>query len=169
VLVVLLLAVPAASPAQEGSRRVSGLLGFGGAPNGSPEDGLDHFSFQLGFAFELEGDLMVSARLGQMSFDGDPLGQRIDPTLTWVNAAGEYLFDEGYYTSGVYFGLGWYGLGNGGSGLGSDDAAGAVLGLTGDFAVQPRFSVLVDLSAHYTGLDDIDLLLMGHVGVAYHW
>lgn len=168
VLAVLIVAVSGAALGQTGSRRLSGTLGVGGAPSGQPEDGLGNGAFQLGIALAVDSEILVGARVGRLAFDGD-LGPRHEPALSWVNVAGEYLLDEGYYTSGIYFGLGWYRLGEGGSGLGSDDAPGAVLGLTGDFRVKGRFSVFVDLSAHYADLEDLGLLVLGQAGVAYHW
>ena len=78
-------------------------------------------------------------------------GGRLNADLTYATVGGEYLFNEGYYTSGVYLGLGWYGL-DGGE-LAESDSEGSIglaLGLTGDFAITKRFSILVELSGHYT-------------------
>jgi len=149
--------------------RVSGLVGIGGSPDGSPDDHLDHFSFQLGFAWEADDDLLVGLRYGQLTFDSGGLGARPEPTLDYVTVGGEYLFNEGYYVSGVYLAIGGYRLGDGGSGLGSETALGGAVGLTGDFRITDRVSVLVDLSVHYAELEDVDGLGIGLVGIGYRF
>jgi hypothetical protein len=66
--------------------------------------------------------------------------------------------------------LGWYALDDDElPEFPSQDAVGLALGVTGDFRLAERFSILLELSGHYTDLDDADLLAMGHVGVAFRF
>ena len=166
-LAVTLGAGPAA--AQAHFKRVSGFVGFGGSGDGEPENGLDHSSLQLGLAFAAEKDLMVGVRLGRLDIGGEGFGLRKSPDLTYVSASGEYLFNEGYFTSGVFLGLGWYQLSDGGSGLGSETSAGVNLGLTAEFAVNRRVSILVEFSAHYADLEGIDVFAFVHTGIGYRF
>ena len=151
--------------------RASLFIGLGGAFDAEPSSDLDHSSFQLGFSWESDYDVLVGLRYGEIGWDGDAgLGARVGPDLAYLTAAGEYLFHEGYYTSGVYLGLGWYQLDEDAAAeIPSDSAIGLVLGVTGDFRITDRFSILVELSGHYTDLDDADLLAMGHAGIAYRF
>jgi hypothetical protein len=41
--------------------------------------------------------------------------------------------------------------------------------VTGDFRLTDRFSIVIELSGHYTDLDAADLLAMGHAGVAFRF
>jgi hypothetical protein len=152
--------------------RASAFLGLGGALDSGDDDSssLDNGSYQLGFSWISDTDILAGIRLGQVDFGDGGIGGRVGSDLTYATIGGEYLFNEGYYTSGVYIGLGWYDLGEDQRGeLPSDSAIGLALGLTGDFRLTQRFSILVELSGHYTELDDADLLAMGHAGVAYRF
>jgi hypothetical protein len=170
--VLLALSFAAAAQAQEEySFRGALYLGLGGAFDVEPEDDFDHSSFQLGFSWWSDDDILVGARYGELGYDDDEgLGARRGSDLRYLTVAGEYLFNEGYYVSGVYIGLGWYDLAEDAAvGAPSDSAIGVAIGLTGDFQVTRRFSVLLELSGHYTDLEDADLLAMGHVGVGYRF
>ena len=153
--------------------RVSALVGLGGPISSGDGDSssLDNGTYQLGFAWISDTDILVGVRYGQIDFgDEEGIGGRSGSDLSYATIGGEYLFNEGYYVSGVYLGLGWYDVGEDDRGeIGSDSAIGLGLGLTGDFRLTPRFSILVELSGHYTDLDDADLLAMGHAGVAYRF
>jgi hypothetical protein len=168
-ITLLLAAIAGAAQAQEEHPfRASLFYGLGGADS---DDGSswDNGTYQLGFSFVSDYDILVGLRLGQLGFDEGP-GGRQNADLTFATVGGEYLFNEGYYTSGVYLGLGWYGLDGGDlAGTDSEGSIGLALGLTGDFAMTKRFSILVELSGHYTELEDVDLLAMGHVGVAFRF
>jgi hypothetical protein len=166
VLGLAMAAAAAAQPAQKYPFRVTALGGLGGAVDDS---GFGHGSYQLGFSWLSTDDVLVGVRVGQVLFDEGPK-ERQGSDLTYATIAGEYLFNEGYYTSGIYIGLGWYGLeADALPEFPRDDAIGLVVGLTGDFKVSQRFSIVVELSGHYTDLDDADLLAMGHAGVAFHF
>ena len=168
---LLLLALLCASPvaAEERLKRITGLVGFGGSPDGDPEDGIDHASFQAGFSFEVDSDVLVGFRAGKVAIDGDGFGARKKPDLTYVTAAGEYLFSEGYYRSGLYVGLGLYRLDDGGSGLGDESSPGLSLGLTGDFEINDRLAFVVELSGHYADLGGANFFAMLHAGVGYRF
>jgi hypothetical protein len=169
--VLLAAALAGAARAQDYPYRASLLYGLGGTLDGGDDDSssLDHGTYQLGFSWSSGWDILAGVRVGQIDYgDDEGIGGRRGADLTYATVGGEYLFNEGYYTSGVYFGLGWYDLGEDDLGeLPSDSAIGLALGLTGDFRLTRRFSILVELSGHYTDLDDADLLAMGHAGVAF--
>ena len=149
--------------------RVSAFAGVGGAVNGDDGSSLGNGSYQLGFSWISDVDVLVGVRAGQIAFDEGPSG-RLGSDLTYATIGGEYLFNEGYYTSGIYLGLGWYSLDDDElPEFSSQDAVGLALGVTGDFRLSDRFSILLELSGHYTDLDDADLLAMGHVGVAFRF
>jgi len=168
-LLAAVLAGPVA--AQEHLFRAALFTGLGGAFDAEPSDDLDHSSYQLGFSWTIEPDVLVGVRYGELGWDADEaLGPRLGSDLQYLTAAGEYLFNEGYYRSGLYFGLGWYQLEEDAvAEISSDSAIGLVLGLTGDFRLTDRFSILVELSGHYTDLEDADILGMGHAGIAFHF
>jgi hypothetical protein len=149
--------------------RVSAFAGVGGAVDDDDGNSLGNGSYQLGFSWISDTDVLVGVRAGQISFDEGPSG-RLGSDLTYATIGGEYLFNEGYYTSGIYLGLGWYALDDDElPEFPSQDAVGLALGVTGDFRLAERFSILLELSGHYTDLDDADLLAMGHVGVAFRF
>lgn len=169
-LALLLAASAAAVDAQEKYPfRVSGFAGVGGSVDDDDGNSLGNGSYQLGFSWISDTDVLVGVRAGEISFDEGPSG-RLGSDLTYVTIGGEYLFNEGYYTSGIYLGLGWYALDDDElPEFRSQDAVGLALGVTGDFRLTERFSILLELSGHYTDLDDADLLAMGHVGVAFRF
>ena len=170
VLFVLLLAATAvAAEAQEKYPfRVAAFAGVGGAVD-DDDSSLGNGSFQASFSWVSDDSVLVGVRAGQISFDEGPSG-RVGSDLTYATIGGEYLFNEGYYTSGIYLGLGWYQLDDDPlPQFPSEDAVGLALGVTGDFRLTDRFSIVVELSGHYTDLDAADLLAMGHAGVAFRF
>ena len=169
-LTLLLAAIAGAAQAQEEHPfRASVFYGLGGADSDAGSS-WDNGTYQLGFSWVSDYNILVGLRAGEVGFDEEAPGGRLGADLTYATVGGEYLFNEGYYTSGVYLGLGWYGLDDGE--LAESDSEGSIglaLGLTGDFGITRRFSILVELSGHYTELEDVDLLAMGHVGVAFRF
>ena len=166
---LLLIAIAGAAEAQDRYPfRATVFYGIGGADSdggGSWGNG----TYQLGFSWVSDHDILVGVRYGELAFDEGP-GGREGSDMTYATIGGEYLFNEGYYTSGIYIGLGWYGLEDDElPEFPSEDALGIALGVTGDFKMTKRFSILVELSGHYTDLDSADLLAMGHVGVGYRF
>jgi hypothetical protein len=164
---LLAAAASTAHAAEKYPFRVSALAGLGGAVDNGGS--LGNGTYQLGFSWLSNEDIMVGVRVGQVLFDEGP-DERLGSDLTYTTIGGEYRFNEGYYTSGIYIGLGWYGLeADALPTHPSENAIGLVVGLTGDFKLNQRFSIVVELSGHYTDLDDADLLGMGHAGVAYRF
>ncbi len=170
--VVALALVPVAAGAQERYNwSISLLGGLGGAFN---EDtaGLSNPTFQLGVGMVSEDSVHVGLRLGEIDFDdGDFLGPIFAPTLTYATIGGEYRFTEEYYDSGVFAGLGFYGL-EGEDALRrdeSDSGLGLMIGASGEFDLNRRLSFLVELALHVTFLDDADLFATGLGGLAVHF
>ena len=168
-LLVALAATASAQPSK--SFRASAFVGLGGGLDSEPDSGVDNSSFQLGFSWLVEPGVLVGIRYGELGLDGtDFVGDRVDSDLSYLTVAGEYLFNDGYYQSGVYIGLGFYDLETSrGPFAGSDSSVGLAVGVTGDFEINRRFSVLLEFSAHYAELEPTSLFAMGHVGVGYHF
>ena len=165
---LLVLALwPASSLAQSFHPYTVGLMaGIGGSTESDPDTGLDNFSWQALFAMKLDLNTLWGVRLGQLDLESD--ADLPDGELSYLTLAGEYLFADRFYDSGIYLGLGFYDF-DGGSVLGDDSSLGAVLGVTGDFELTDRFSLLLELSAHYADLDQAQFFLIGHVGVGFHF
>lgn len=170
-LLISLCLAPAVGAQDTSSFRASAMLGIAGALDAEPDSGVDNSSFQLGFSWLSEPDILVGLRYGEIDFDDeDGLGARRGSDLSYVTVAGEYPFDEGSYTSGVYLGLGYYRVEESAqAGLSDDTSLGVVLGLTGDFPVTEVFSLRLELSGHYTDLDAAQFFAMGHAGVAFRF
>ena len=171
-LTAALLLLPGAARAQEQYTFTVGLLGgLGGSVDVDPGDGLDNTGFQLNFAVVSEPRTHVGIRAGRLALDGsEQFGSLTDAELTYATVAGEYRFPESYHESGIYIGLGGYQLdGTRGSEDESDTAVGLVLGVTGELKITPWLGVLIELSGHYTDLDDANIFAMGHAGLAVHF
>lgn len=150
----------------------SALGGFGGSPDATPGGSVDNPSFQLGFAVITEPRTHVGLRVGQVSFGKDELLEGLlNADLTYATLAGEYRFDQRFYEAGMYLGIGGYKLEGTRPGAGSYDesALGFNLGVTGEFSINRRFGVLVELSGHYTDLEEVQFFAMGHAGVVMHF
>lgn len=173
VLVLGLLALAPVAAAQDYHIfTVHGGVGFGGSVDADPGDGIDHGSWQLGVGMITEPRTLFEVRVGQIGFSSDePLENLLDADLTYLTLAGEYKFDQTYYESGIYLGLGGYQLeGVDAGGADRDDTGfGLVLGVTGEFPITRRFGVLVEFSGHYADLDTAQFFAMGHAGVAFHF
>ncbi len=183
VLAVLLL--PGSSSAQAGYRYTAGFLGgFGGTTATQPSStavaktflAQDQFDLglQLVFNTEMRRNVLFGVRVGQMDVEIDNVGTPLailDPVeseLTYATLAGEYRLSAGAYQSGLYFGIGYYGVD--GQELFEDDTAlGLNFGTTGDFRINDRWSVLVEISGHYADLEYAQFFIMGHVGVGFHF
>ncbi len=158
---------PASGQAQSHFPYTVGLMaGLGGSTESDPDTGFGNTSWQAQFAMKIDLNTQWGVRLGQLDLDAD--GDLFDGELGYLTLAGEYLFSERFYKSGVYLGLGLYDF-DGARALEDDSSLGAVLGVTGDFELTARFSVLAELSVHYTDLDHSQFFLMGHVGVGYRF
>lgn len=172
VFAVLSLIVVSSAGAQENlHRRASLLLGIGGGLYSDEASGFSNQSFQLGLSFETERDTLVGFRYGQLAFDDGLDGDGFSTAdLSYLTVAGEYRFNEGYYESGLFLGVGAYDLETRDA-RGSDDdtGIGATLGVTGEFRVSRRVAVLVELSLHWADLDAVNLFSLGHAGMVVRW
>lgn len=143
----------------------------GGALDVAGEDpGLGQTGFQLGFSWLTQPKTEVGVRLGQVSMNGEQIEGLFDPELQYVTIGGEYKYQEAYYRSGLYLGLGLYSIDGIAGGLPTDDSSiGLTLGVTGEFPINSRFSIVGEVSAHYADLLYAQFFGFGHLGVAFHF
>ena len=66
----------------------------------------------------------------------------------------------------MFFGLGLYQLGNG---VDSEEGPGLTLGVSGDFPINKRLSVVIELSGHYADIDATSTYANASVGLAYQF
>lgn len=170
------LALPAASTAQDLYPWTVGVLGgVGGSEDVKPgSHSFDNGTFQVEGLYLTEPRTLLGLRVGRLDLGGSNqvFGSRVGADLNYVTLAGQYMLEEPYYDSGIYLGLGAYSLGGknlAGGTSASTTAAGAVLGFTGEFKATRRFSVLVELSAHYITVRDSHIFGMAHGGLAFHF
>jgi hypothetical protein len=172
---VTLVLVPLAASAQEGyTFTVAALGGVGGSVDAEPGDELGNTGLQLNFALVTDPKTHLGLRLGRLDLDSEEgFGRLAGAELDYATIAGEYRHTHSFYESGVYIGLGAYRLTGDLAGAPAseeeDTAVGGVLGLTGDFAVTQRLSVLVEISGHWADLDEAQVFGMGHIGLAVHF
>jgi hypothetical protein len=160
---------PASGVAQAQNFRVFALGGVGGPLDAdSPDPGVGNGSFQLGFTWVTQPQARVGIRVGSADL-GDAVEQLLDPTLDWATVGGEYLYNETFFESGLYLGLGYYRLDGVLDGVAQDETAvGIVLGATGDFEINQRFSILGEISIHWADLEQAGQLFgFAHVGLAF--
>lgn len=142
--------------------------GIGGSHDVEPGDGFSNEGLELGVLVPTDPGTVVGVRAGRLSFD-EPFGRYDrDTTLDYVHLAGEYRFFEGFYTSGLFLGLGGYRLEGTRAGGASDseDALGLVFGVTADFPLTRHFSVGLQLTGHYVDFDDQQLFATGLGGLS---
>jgi hypothetical protein len=160
---------PALHASEARNFRVVAAGGLGGPLDAdAPDPGVENGSFQLGFAWVTQPQARVGIRLGSADL-GDAVEQLLDPTLDWITIGGEYLYNETYFESGLYLGLGYYRLDGVLDGVSQDDTAiGLVLGATGDFPLTQSFSIVGELSVHWADLDQSGQLFgFAHLGLAF--
>ena len=162
--VLCLLAIRAgASTAAAAERGIT--LGLLGGVGGSPEsEEYTSTSVQVLAGLEIANRTHVQLRAGQLDVD---FAQRATD-LTYVTLGSEYRFDADFYDSGIILGLGWYQLGEA-IGLPEEDALGLYGGVTGEFTLTDRWSLLVEFTGHWADLDAAQVFLHGHVGIAVHF
>ncbi len=170
------LALPAAAPAQELYNWTVGVMGgVGGSVDVKPGSrNFDNGSWQVEGLVSTESHALLGLRLGQLSLGGKStlFGTRTGADLSYVTLAGQYMFQESYYDSGIYLGLGVYRLGGNDAVTGASSSktvAGGVFGLTGDFRATRRVSVVVELSGHYIDIRNAHIFAMAHGGLALHF
>ena len=156
---------PVSSEAQGSCNCTVGLLfGVGGSVESSPDTGIDNFTIEGLFSYQIDRYSLFRARLGQLDLESE-FGST---ELSYLTLGGEYLIANGHYVSGLFLGLGFYDVAAGG-GFADDTALGLTAGVTGDFRLNDRFSLLVELSGHYADLEQSQFFAAGHVGVAFHF
>ncbi len=160
---LLLLGGAGTAAAQE---RYSYTVTLSPTIGGSFSEGTDNTGVQAGFSWRTQPRTAVGFRLGSIGLSGDQVGSLASPTFRYATIAGEYRFQELYYQSGVFFGLGLYQLGNG---VDSEEGPGLTLGVSGDFPINKRLSVVVELSGHYADIDATSTYAAVHAGVAYQF
>ena len=169
--VLLAALAPAQAGAQELYNFTASVRGVIGGPlDVDGEDpGFDQTGFQLGLSWLTLPKTHVVVRAGVMDMGGEALGSLFDPELTWISIGGEYTYQEAYYTSGLFLSLGLYSLdGNFTDGTSDDDSSlGISFGVTGDFPLTKRWSIVGELSAHYADLEYAQLFGMLQGGVAF--
>src|SRR5258708_23324006 len=154
---------------------MGGMGGGGGSVDVRPGSrNFSNGSWQVEGLVLTEPRIVVALRAGQLALGGkDALfGSRVGADLSYVTLSGQYMFEESYYDSGVYLGLGAYRLGGNDAVTGasaSKTVAGGVLGLTGDFKASKRFSVVLELSGHYIDIRQAHIYAMAHGGLAFHF
>jgi hypothetical protein len=146
--------------------------GIGGSFDAEPDTGLDNDSFQLGLSMITDPRSLLTARIGQVSLDGDEgFGNLLEADLTYLTLGGEYRIRKPYFDSGLYLALGGYQLeGTDIAGQDGDDTAiGVAMGTTADFPINRYLSVMAELSGHFVDLDEAQFFGMLHLGLSFHF
>lgn len=160
---LLLLAGAGAATAQE---RYSYTVTLGPVMGGSISEGTGSSGLQAAFSWRTQPRTAVAIRFGSIDLGADQVGSLTSPTFRYATIAGEYSFQELYYESGVFFGLGLYELGNS---VESEEGPGLTLGVSGDFPISKRLSVVIELSGHYADIDAASTYATAHAGLAYQF
>ena len=170
------LALPAAAAAQDiFNWNLGALGGVGGSPDVKPgKRTYGNATWQIEGLALTEPRTFLGVRLGHLALGGKDtaFGSRVGADLSYVTIAGQYMFEESYYDSGVYLGLGAYRLGGNDAVTGasaSKTVAGGVLGLVGDFKASKRFSVVLEISGHYIDIRNAHIYAMAHGGLSFHF
>ena len=168
VLAVLQLS---ASPAAANEVFRLNIMAGAGGPLDADEAGLSNSSFMLGFSVEPEDQLLVGLRVGQIDLGDVLVGDIVTSSIEFATVVGEYRFTESFYESGLYIGLGVYQL-DGTRLIGealSEESVGLVIGITGEFLINPTLGFVLDFSGHLPNLDTVDTMVMGHAGLSIHF
>jgi hypothetical protein len=170
-----LLALPGAAAAQDlYTWTVAAMGGLGGSTDvQTGSRSFDHGGWQLEGSVVTDPSVALVLRVGDLGLGSrsTQFGDVLGADLAYLTLAGQYRFQESYYDSGIYLGIGGYRLGgnNLAGSSASTTAIGGVLGFTGEFKATRRFGVLVELSGHYVDLKDVHLFAMAHAGLAFHF
>lgn len=164
-LAVMALGMSPKAEAESGYDFSLGVLGgFGGTED---TDSYTEQSFQIFGAMELYPRTFFTVRYGQLALDQDS-GSLPEGDLSFLSVATEYRYPAGFYSSGLFIGLGYYDL-QSDNGFFDESAFGLNLGVTGDIPITPHWSVMLEFSGHYADLESTQLLLMGHAGIVFHF
>ncbi len=150
---------------------VNAFVGIGGSSDATPEAGFSNSTYQLGFNLSTEPRGRLGVRFGKLDLDDEgQFGDLFEADLTYLTVGGEYRYRASFYDSGLYVGLGGYKLA--GRDISDNSSAdetnlGLALGLTGEFAINRRWAVVVELSGHWVDFDKSHVFGMGHVGLGY--
>jgi len=143
-------------------------LGVLGSLGGTEEtDSYTEQGFQIFGAMEMYPRTFFTVRYGQLGLDQDS-GNLPEGDLEYLTVGTEYRYPAGFYSSGLFIGLGYYNL-QSDSGFFDESAFGLNLGVTGDIPITNHWSVMVEFSGHYADLESTQLLLMGSAGIAFHF
>jgi hypothetical protein len=174
-LAVLLSLLVFPTPARAGelyTYTVGVLGGLGGSFDVDTGDGFNNSGYQLNLSLVTEPRTQVAFRLGKLNLDHEELfGSLSGADLSYITVGGEYRFQETYYDSGIYLGLGGYRL-RGTRFNGQDDESTSVglnIGVTAEFPINRWLGILVEASGHYVDLDEAKIFGMAHGGVAFHF
>ena len=149
----------------------SALGSMGGTTDANPDPGFSNNGFQLGASIVTESRVHAALRLGVLDFGDEFVNHLTDAELSYATIAGEYYYHEGWYESGLIFGLGAYQL-DGTNLLGESEdetAFGITAGVNGLFELTRRFSLVVELTGHWADFDDSNVFIMANAGLAFHW
>lgn len=162
------LLAPSSARAQGDKNLLITVLGGIGGSVDENDAGYGNTGFQLGLASEVAHDVLLGLRLGTLSYDEtDRIGLLTDPSVEYVNVAGEYRFSESYYESGVFLGLGAYRLeGLLGGAQEEDTVLGLTLGATGTFDVSRRVSLAAEVAGHILDSEVAEIFLTVFAGLA---
>lgn len=167
-VLTLLAPLRSAHAAEQLSAFTVALLGgAGGTSDATPSSGYGNASIQANFLLATEARTHVALRVGQLDFD-DPAGGLFEPSLQYVTIGGEYRLQQSFYESGIYIALGGYRLGGDLANGQSDDETtfGLAVGATGEFKINRRLGVVIELSGHYADLERLQFFAMGHAGLS---
>jgi hypothetical protein len=172
VLVVCLSLMPSRAAAEPYLVSLNLLAGVGGSLDGEPSSGLGNGTLQVGLSFPTDVNTVVAVRVGRLSLNSRPVFEGLkDARLDYANIAGEYRFTESFYTSGLFLGLGAYRLsGDAPAGHTDSTQVGLVFGADGEFNINRRFAIAVELAGHYVNFNNTArIYATAHAGLAIHF
>ncbi len=141
--------------------------GIGGTSDADPDPGFDDIGFQLMFRMDTDHSVAFGVRVGQVELDTDE-SRLFDSTLSYLTLGGEYKSDEAFFESTLFLGLGAYDI-SGDFFVPDETGIGFVLGASGDFRINSRWSVLGEVAGHLTDLDYTNFFITANVGLAFHF
>jgi len=171
-LVVGLVAMPREAAAQSYVASLNLLAGAGGSLDGEPNSGFGNRTFELGVAVPTDVNVVVAVHVGQLDLSSRSTFEGLGKAkLEYGDVVGEYRFDENFYTSGIFLGLGAYRLSGDTIGGRTDETQiGAVIGVDGEFQITHRLYFLVEVSGHYANFkNSAQTFATAHAGLAFHF
>lgn len=165
-LLTAVLIVPSAAQAEDRGYTLALSLTLGGTSDAEPDPGFGNLGLQATFLMETSPRVHFGIRAGQLTLEGDR--DVFDADLSYLTLVGEYRFTESYYESGLFLGLGFYDLA-GDAFFEDESSVGVTVGVTGDFRINDRWSVLGEIAGHGVDMDYANFFITGHVGLAYHF